>query len=190
MKNFHQILSGIDPGPLLTQLEAHPELWSFETEWTRKKRGSAIYNEENIVLRYLTLGMGEGARLFLYEEERDRDNWTRPNFHILDTAKPIVFGLMRAVPGEHLGHVIITRLPPGEKITPHTDQWHPAAGAPYWQRYQVPLRADPGVWFYCGDERLYMEPGNAYGFNNQVEHGVANDSCADRISMIVDIRPF
>ena len=193
MKNFRKVLSGIDVQSLLRQLQDHPDLWGKDTEWTRKKgaRAEAIYNEENIVLRYLTLGMGLDRRLFLFEEGRDRDNWTRPAFHVLTAAQPIVFDLMRAVPGEHLGHVIITRLPPGGKITPHIDRWPTVvAGPPYWQRHQIPLSAAPGVTFHCGGEHLYMEPGCAYWFDNQVLHSITNESGEDRISMLVDIRPF
>jgi hypothetical protein len=190
MKHFRHVLGDINVGPLLAQIEAHPELWSLDTEWTRKKRGSAIYHEQNIVLRYLTLGMAEDRRLFLYEEDHDRDNWTRPAFHVLTEAAPIVFDVMRAVRGEHLGHVIITRLPSGGRIEPHIDQWHPAAGAPYWQRHQVPLRVAPDVIFRCGDEECDMRPGEAWWFDNQVEHSVVNYSGGNRISMIIDIRPF
>jgi Aspartyl/Asparaginyl beta-hydroxylase len=190
MNHFRQVLSGIDVKPLLRQLADHPDLWSKNTEWTRKKAGSAIYNEDNIVLRYLTFGMERDGRLFLLEAERDRNHWTRPAFHLLTAAQPIVFDLMRAVPGEHLGHVIITRLPPGGEVGEHIDRWPEAAGAPYWRRYQVPLSAAPGVTFHCGDERLYMEPGNAYWFDNQIFHRVTNQSSEERISMLADIRPF
>jgi hypothetical protein len=191
VKNFRCILSGIDVQPLLQQLQAHPDLWSKDTEWTRKKgSNAAIYNEENIVLRYLTLGMEPDRRLYLFEEERNRDNWTRPAFHVLTAAQPIVFNLMRAVPGEHLGHVIITRLAPGAEIGEHIDRWPAVAGPPYWHRHQIPLSVAPGAIFRCGDEELYMEPGNAYWFNNQVMHSVRNESGEDRISMLADIRPF
>ena len=52
------------------------------------------------------------------------------------------------------------------------------------------LAAAPGVTFHCGDEHLYMEPGCAYWFDNQVMHSVANESGKDLISMLTDIRPF
>jgi hypothetical protein len=60
----------------------------------------------------------------------------------------------------------------------------------YYQRYQIPLSIKPGVVFHCGDEYLSMQPGDAWWFNNQLEHSVTNDSTEDRISMLTDIRPF
>jgi hypothetical protein len=189
LNNFQLVMSGINPTPLLEQIESHPELWNYDDSWVRKKPGSPIYKEDNIVLRYVTLGL-DGPRLFLYEEDKARDVWTRPAFGILTAAHAIMFDLMRAIPGEHLGHVIITRLRPGEIIAPHIDKWHPAAGPVYWQRYQIPLAVSPGVSFQCGDEELYMQPGHAYWFNNQITHSVTNASTDDRISMLANIRPF
>lgn len=96
---------------------------------------------------------------------------------------------MHAIPGKILGKVVITRLHPGQQIAPHIDKM-PDGMAPYYQRYQVPLQAAPGVWFRCGDEELQMQPGEAWWFDNQLEHSVVNDSAEDRISLLTDIRPF
>lgn len=203
--NFRKVLSGIDVRPLLMQLrdvptaeavlEGYPYnpyhvMWRKETEWTYKKRGTAVYNEPNIVLRYVTLGRDDGP-LYLFEDERNRDEWTRPAFSILDAAKPIVFAVAQAVSAEHIGHVIITRLSPGKIIGAHVDQAPPdIPGLPYWQRHQVPLQADDGVVFSCGGEDLHMAPGEAWWFNNQKPHSVRNDSSRDRLSMIVELRPM
>lgn len=187
--NFRKVLSWIDVAPLLDQLSS-TDLWSTDTEWTRKKHGTAVYHIENIVLRYVTLGMGEGRRLYLFEDERGRDDWTRPAGRVITGAWPIVFDLARAVWAEHIGHVIITRMHPGAVIEPHIDQGPPIPGLPYWRRYQVPLQADEGVVFRCGGENLHMTPGDAYWFDNQKPHSVRNDSSRDRLSMIVELRPM
>lgn len=189
MKNFRQILSGINPEPLLAQIAAHPRLWNSDDAWTRKKYGSAIYNEDNIVLRHITLGM-IGQTLTLYEEDNPRTIWNRLAFSLLPAAQDIIFDLMRSARGEHLGKIILTRMRPGQVIGEHIDNWPPQAGPPYWQRYQIPLSVAPGVIFKCGNEELYMEPGRAYWFDNQKTHSVVNHSTEDRISMLADIRPF
>lgn len=177
MQHFRKILSGIDVQPLLDQLKKHPELWNTQTEWTAKKAGSAIYETENIVLRY-----NKSSAPY-------RNDWDRPAFKILTEAVPIIFNVMWAVPGEHLGKVVISRMQPGEKIDWHIDQMPP--GVPlYFQRYQIPLYVKRGVRFLVEDEEMYLEPGNAYWFNNQKSHAVFNDSDEVRISMLTDIRPF
>ena len=177
MKNFRQILSGIDVAPLLGQIEQNPQLWNIDDAWTKGKVGAAIYETDNIVLRY-----NKSSRPGL-------NDWDKPAFAILNEAQKIIFDVMRAIPGEHLGKVVITRLRSGDVIEPHIDRMPP--GFPiYFQRFQIPLAAAPGVTFHCGDEHLYMEPGCAYWFDNQVMHSVANESGEDRISMLTDIRPF
>jgi hypothetical protein len=174
---FHQVLSGINVSPLLSQLRANPQLWETNSEWTRNKVGSSIYHTENIVLRFNKSSLP------------GLNDWNRPAFSILSAAQQIVFDLMRAIPGEHLGKVIITRLAPGETIDWHIDQMPPGI-PPYFERYQIPLHVAPKVRFVVGDEALYMEPGTAWWFDNQTMHAVFNDSDEDRISMLTDIRPF
>jgi Aspartyl/Asparaginyl beta-hydroxylase len=177
LRNFRQVMSGIDPDPLLRQIEQNPQLWSQETEWTHGKVGSAIYKTDNIVLRY-NRSSAPGL-----------NDWDKPAFSTLSEAQPIILDLMRAIPGEHLGKVVITRMRPKEAIESHIDLMPPGI-SPYFQRYQIPLSVDPGVVFYCGGEQLWMEPGMAWWFDNQAMHGVVNWSGEDRISMLTDIRPF
>lgn len=175
MRNFRLVLDGIDPMPLVRQVMEHPELWNSDDAWTKGK--PLLYATENIVLRYNK------------SSQPNLNDWDRTAFSILNAAQPIVFNVMRAIPGEHLGKVMISRLRPGEKIDWHIDYW-PAVGAPYFQRYQIPLSVSAGVRFICGEEELYMPPGTAWWFDNQVKHAVFNDSAVDRLSMFVDIRPF
>lgn len=108
-----------------------------------------------------------------------------PAFAKLPQARPILFDLMRMVEGVTLGRVIITKLAPGKKITPHTDGGAPAT---YYNRYQVALQSLPGALFTIGDETVNFESGDVWLIDNKKEHGVINNSRDDRIVMIVDIR--
>jgi hypothetical protein len=179
VSNFRKILSGIDVHPLLQQIAANPDLWNYDDSWTRFKPGSvAIYDTDSIVLRYNhPTPRGEAQ------------NWDKPAFGILSCAQKIIFDFMRALPGEHLGKIVITRMQPGEEIREHIDAM-PQGWPVYYQRYQIPLSVLPGVVFRCGGEDLYMQPGSAYWFNNQLLHSVVNNSKDPRISMLADIRPF
>ena len=171
--NFREFSLRIDPLPLLDQVKDYPELWNIDDSWiSNKPKSAAIYDVDNLILRF-----NKGQQ------------WNREAFSILSHAQTIIFDLMRAIPAEHMGKVLITRLRPGVSIPPHIDHMPP--GIPcYYQRYQIPLQAKAGVMFHCGGESLYMEPGKTYWFNNQLMHSVMNDSDEDRISMFADIRPF
>jgi hypothetical protein len=171
---FHQILSGIDVAPLLHQLDDHPELWNSDDTWIAGK--PLLYAVDNIVLRY-------------NRTQGDPYHWDRPPFSVLTAAQPIVFDVMRAIPGVHLGKVMISRLRPGEKIDWHIDRMPPMIPL-YYQRYQVPLQMAPGVRFMVEDEEVPMVPGTAWWFDNQRMHAVFNDSESDRLSLFTDIRPF
>lgn len=178
MKNFKLILTGIDPGPLLRQMVDNPQLWNNDNEWKANKAQTVLYAQNNITLRRIFPPF-PGVPPF-----RNFDA-----FSILSASHKIVFDVMRAIPGEILAQVVISRMAPGEVIEPHIDRL-PAGFPLSYHRYQIPLSVKPGVSFVCGDEDLYMEPGNVYWFDNQVMHSVHNNSDEDRLSMRIDARPF
>lgn len=179
LRNFRTVLRAIDVRPILQQIDDHPELWDLVRLRTDKP-GTVHDRVSDIIMRYPRSGTPQ---------------YNYPAFEILSKATDVAFALMRAVRGETLGRVLISRLPPGAIIAPHDD--HLPNGLPmfYTARYQIPLRVWRGVEFHCGDEQLYMEPGNAYWFDHcpddkTKKHSVVNNSPADRISMVVDIRPY
>ncbi|MBL4651264.1 MAG: aspartyl/asparaginyl beta-hydroxylase domain-containing protein [Flavobacteriales bacterium] len=98
--------------------------------------------------------------------------------------KGICEKLMEVTCGDRLGGVLITKLPPGGKITPHIDSgWH----ATFYDKYMVPIRNKPGSKFCFEDGYIEPEEGQVFGFRNDVLHWVENDSDEDRIAMIVCI---
>jgi uncharacterized cupin superfamily protein len=50
------------------------------------------------------------------------------------------------------------------------------------------LKSGPGCNFRCGDEEVFMRPGDVWWFQNAIEHEVTNNSGDDRLHLIVDIR--
>lgn len=185
MRYFRQVMSGIDVQPLLASIAEHPELFGQHSAWTAGKPETVLSQmgmaENYIELRYNKSPAGAPAH---------PQTWNRSPFHVLIEAQKLVFDLMAAVRGEILGRVIISKMAPGDVIRPHVHEVQFGL-PPIFDTYQVPLQVDPGVVFRCGDEDCYMEPGTAWTFPNQVEHAVYNNSTRrDRISMMVDIRPF
>lgn len=192
MKHFTQIeMPKIDVAPLLGQIAAHPELWGYDDSWTRGKPAElcAVYGVDVIVLRY------NWPQTLPGNEQR----WNKTALGVLTEAIPIILDVMRALPGEHLGKILITRMHPGDEIKPHTHQMPLLSPLGeqrwphYFRRFQIPLQVDRGCVFRCGDEELWMRPGTAWGFDDtdpDILHSVFNGSDTDRISMLADIRPL
>jgi len=175
MDNFYRLAKGVNVAPLLVAINRQPELWDQNTLRTKHPKTAH----------------GDVSDIWLMFNELDGDVINDiivkpyPAFEKLPQARSIIFDLMRLVEGMTLGRVIITKLPPGKKITPHVDGGAPAT---YFSRYQVALQSLPGALFTIGDETVNFESGEVWLIDNKKEHSVLNNSRDDRIVMIVDIR--
>lgn len=99
--------------------------------------------------------------------------------------RPLIFDVMRLVEGEHLGGVLITRIPPGGEVLPHVDQgWH----ARYYDKVAVQIEGGHKQSFCFDDDKLVSHPGDVYTFDNSRKHWVTNESDHDRITLIICIR--
>lgn len=175
MDNFFQIARGVNTIPLLVAINRQPELWDVNTLRTTHPN-TAHSDVSDIWLMFNDL-----------DGDVTNDIVVRPYpaFEKLPQARPLIFDLMRLVEGVTLGRVIVTKLAPGKKITPHIDGGAPAT---YFNRYQIALQSLPGALFNIGDETVNFESGDVWLINNRKEHSVVNNSRDDRIVMIVDIR--
>jgi len=108
-----------------------------------------------------------------------------PSYYELPESKEIISSIMTAVDGEVLGGVLITKLPAGGKIAPHTDSgWH----AQYYEKYYVAIENHKGSVFGFEQGDIQPAEGDVYWFDNSFLHWVNNDSEGDRIAMIICIR--
>ena len=99
--------------------------------------------------------------------------------------KSICKKLMSFLDGEQLGGVLITKLPNGKQIKPHTDSgWH----ASYYDKYYIPIKNEKGAKFCFNSGEIEPEVGDVWAFRNDEPHWVANNSGSDRIAMIVCIK--
>lgn len=192
MQNFLKIAAGLDPWPLLHSLQTQPELWNqYKVRAAHKQ--SVHKDIDDIILRYNRFEPGDDFvdQVCASVEVADYPAWGK-----LPPAQVFVYGMLQKVMGLHLGRVMITRLRPGEEIPVHSDRIAPAEAsfpdrvppALYYERYHIVLQSGPGCQFVCGDESVYMAPGEAWWFNNQQPHAVTNNSAEDRIHLICDIR--
>ena len=177
MRHFQKI-ADIDPVPLLHAVMRQPELWNQNRTRTYHEQ-SAHRAIDDILLRYNEFEEGQD---FVDRVCANIRCVNMPAFGILSQAQPIVFGLMARVSGEHLGRVFISRIKPGSSIPPHSDRIPPAeeafpdriVPAVYYKRYQIALKASPGIVFQAGAESVFMAPGEIWWFDNCVEHTVIN----------------
>lgn len=179
MSNFH-VIGTFEPMKLLHQIRCNDNLWMEDT-YLRDYPQGPFGDTNTIFLRFPPASVSE-----LEQGKTDQHEciWMDGSIH-LPAARQIIFNLMSAVDGERLGRVMINRLKPGGKVFPHADT---PVHANYWDRYHCVLQSAPGCSFRCGDETVYMAPGQVVWFQNAIEHDVFNGSSIDRIHMIVDIR--
>lgn len=178
MKNFIKISEGLDVTPILMALATREGLW----------------NKNTLRTQHANLTHAEVSDIWLWFNEIDERNVNAvineiavvsyPGWFLLPQVRPIIFDLMHRVSCVQLGRVLITKLAPGGRILPHIDLGAPAD---FFERYQICLQGKQAL-FSVGDEAIEMQPGEAWWFNNQIEHAVINNGLDDRIVIIVDMR--
>lgn len=174
-------------------IQRRPELWTEDTYLRHYPQGP-FGEVETIMLRFPQKVVFEGddaeEKLALYKTNMlpgfdQHESIDYPAYKVLAEARPMVSSLMARVQGERLGRVMINKINPGGRIFPHADT---PVHAEYFSRFHIVLQSSPGVMFRCGEEQVYMPTGDVWWFNNKEEHEVVNNSGAERIHMIIDIR--
>jgi len=186
MRNFLRIGQGTDVMPLMAAIMRQPDLWKEDT-YLRDYPQGPFGDVDSIILRFpkkIVAATAEQAEQHLASIDQ-HESLDTPLYAALPEARPLVMGLMSYVGGTRLGRVIINRIRPGGRITPHCDTPDHAA---YYERHHIVLQSAPGVDFRCEDEHVYMGQGETWWFNNAAEHEVVNNSASDRIHLIVDVR--
>jgi hypothetical protein len=166
-----------DVTDLAAQVHAHPELWDqnpMRTEW---KEGP-FTETSDIWLRFAgdpEEFSGEHFPVFY------------PGWWLMPALHPIVFHMMSLVRATTLGGVMLTRIPAGAKIPTHTDKgsWHAEF---YPLKAYVIIQSNPQCVNRYEDEEYVFPTGDAWLFNNLVEHSVYNCGETDRIAAIVCMR--
>jgi hypothetical protein len=178
MKNFIPIAT-VDVQPLVDALNQYPEMWNQNT--LRTTHFMSPHTEvQDIWIRFNKIESDATRQSLLDDNESIWYGSAGPL-----PIREIIYPLMHDVFADRLGRVIITKMAPGTKITPHADMGGPAT---YYQRFHVALQSKDGQVFKCGDEEFTPETGLVYAVNNALEHSVENNSDIDRLTMIIDLR--
>lgn len=171
----------MDIRPALLQLKQHPELWDQFNERTINET-SPHHGVRDIWIRARDRAdLGESWDQYI---EEMYDSVWYPAADALPAVKDLCFNLMSSVRGEKLGIVLITKIPPGGQVLPHTDFGYNAEN---FEKYVIQLEGHPDQTFWFEEGGYAAEAGEVYWFRNTVEHWVTNDSPVDRISLIVSI---
>lgn len=172
---IQRILQGVPVAPILWALQANPQLWNEHTTRTESP-DSPHHGLDDIWARY-----GSPARAV---DDQPHDAHWYPAADVLGV-RQVCHDLMRFVEGVELGGVLITRIPPGRSVKPHTDPgWH----ARRYEKFGVQIASAPGQAFCFDGEQLETRPGDVFWFDNAHTHWVTNDTPYERITMIVCIR--
>jgi hypothetical protein len=174
------VAEGIDVVPLNLELQRQPHLWGQV-----KLRETMKPHEDmkDIWVRYNDMKNYTGD---LNDFNDEHFPIWYPAFYSLPALRPLIFAMMTRVQGEHLGAVLITRIPPGQSVGAHVDEgWHANF---YNTKLYLPIRSNEHCVNRCENEFVTMRAGECWTFNNLVEHDVVNDGEEERITLIVCIR--
>jgi mannose-6-phosphate isomerase-like protein (cupin superfamily) len=179
MSEFQLIAAGIDTVPLMLELARNADLWDANPE-RRTYPGSPHRDMVDITARYMP-----HDQVTLATRATEHRNVFWPAWHRLPALRPLVFSLMTRCQAVELGSIIITKLPPGKSILPHSD-----AGS--WSASHYNCKAHVAVAglarVQCADETCVFNAGEVWTFDNLQVHSVQNVGGSDRISVIVSMR--
>lgn len=179
MRNF-TFLGTVDPVPLMLELQRQPELWNQNDK--RQTYANTPHGEvDDIWVRWCaTQDLDDGTA-----RSSDEIVFLRP-WYFLPALRPIVFPLMAKVAAVQLGAILITRIPAGGRVLPHTDEgWHARR---FNTKVYVALQSNPDCINVVEDESINMKPGECWVFRNTVRHEVVNAGPDDRVSVICCLR--
>lgn len=180
MQNFIQI-GNWDIVPLLLQLDRRSDLW--HQYWGRTTREGTAHPAaacSDIWIRYRPFDQ-------LISDESYNEPFTDmvwyPAYDALPELRLIIQALMARVSATSVGGCLITRIKPGGQVKPHSDavSWHARR---HDCKVYIPLKTNPQCVNYCDGEALVMGVGQAWVFDNLLDHSVVNAGDEERITLI------
>lgn len=183
MRNFVKISSGLDMVPLQLELARQPQLWGqrdFRTTFDH----SPHQDIQDIWLRFNQDPKGLDANT------RAEGVVWYPEAQLFPALAGLVLPLLHYTKSWTLERLILTRLPPGGRILPHSDDKGPYVNQKGINRYHLVVQGLPGSLFKDGEEVVQMLTGEAWWFNPKAEHECMNNSLDDRIHLLVDAKTW
>ena len=177
LRHFRHLRS-LDIAPLLAEVEANAECWSYNTR--RQKRIRVQRETNTIALRGPARPIPEG----IHNNDHHPSEATplAPRF---PTVMGFVEDFARQLGGE-LGRVNVVRLQPRGQVYRHIDH------GKYYRirdRYHLVLQSPGGSLMEAGSETVRMGAGELWWFDNKQPHEAFNESGDWRVHVIFDVLP-
>ena len=183
--HMHKLPFTVPVAELAHQLEMNPQLWNEHKLRTRTYEGSPHREVDDIWVRYRDPKEFDPENPQKFADKHE-SVWYDA-YYKLPAIEWIVAQLVNHLGHFELGGVLITRIPPGKRVYPHSDagSWH----AEYYEdKVLVLVKSAPGQVFKFEGEEHEGEPGEVFVFDNHPVHEVINNSDEERISLIFAIK--
>lgn len=176
---FVQIASGVDVVPVLLELARAAHRWDRNPE-RRTYPGTPHAAMTDITVRYMP-----ADQVTMEARRLEHRNVFWPAWHELPALRPMVFALMHRVAAVELGSILLTKLPPGKMIEPHSDagNW-----APEYYNCKAHLTLAGSALVRCEDEVCRFDTGTVFTFDNLLVHSIEAIGDCDRIVAIISMR--
>lgn len=164
--------------PLQAELAAHPEVWD-EYRWRTAHPRSPHRECSDVWCRYNAI-----ENLGPHFNAPHASVWY-PIIEKLPAARDLSHAVMAAVSGKQLAGVLITKVPAGKQVYPHTDGgWH----AESFEKFAVLIEGNAKQSFCFDGAEHRCDAGECFTFNNQAPHWVLNPTDRDRVTLIICAR--
>ena len=179
MSRFVQLASGVDVVPVMLELNRASHMWDQNPE-RRLYAGSPHSAMTDITVRYMP-----EADVTMETRRLEHRNVFWPAWSALPALRPMVFALMQRVQAVELGSILLTKLPPGKMIEPHSDagNW-----APEFYSCKCHITLAGSALVRCEDDMTEFVTGSIWTFDNLLMHSIQNGGDRDRIVCIVSMR--
>lgn len=175
LRNFRRIHPRIGVGGIAAELARNPLAWALSTR--RQTRCVEQRETESIVLRR---GQPEHPEQAVEDAHLVVDGPGMPYF-------PLTLAWLRAtagVLGGELARALFARLPPGAQVYRHIDRGDYYACR---DRFHLVIESRGGSPMVCGRERVVMQEGELWRFDNKRPHEASNPSDSPRVHLIFDL---
>lgn len=181
MTHFRLVHAGLDVGPIVSQLDAQPELFDEFPE-RRLVEGTPFAEMRDIHVRYLPRDDLTPPA----DPRTPKDLRFYPAWYRLPALHPVVWALMSTLRAVEMGGILITRLPAGGRMLPHIDNgWHPRR---FDTKAHLTLRANARCIVRVEEEEAVFRPGEIWTYPNDVEHEISNGGTTERLVVIMCLR--
>ena len=177
-KHFCLMKSNVNIAPMLHEIDKQEVRWQINT--SRQDNIRVQRETNNIFLRAAVKPVPEGMKLNDVHPSRK----TSSAEHY-----PLIYQWVEAFANEmraSLGRLNIVRLKPNSQVYRHIDH------GDYYKvrdRYHLVLRSKEGSEMLVDDEKVTMQEGELWWFNNKAPHEAFNNSEEWRIHVIFDLLP-